>query len=86
MYSVMFKRTTFQTSNIINRVKCVKNKKMYNESICKNRQYIRKMTTYNKPPILFGNGPNRNNIIYMILSAVSFNIYLNIKKTNSKEE
>lgn len=47
------------------------------------------MTTYNKLPLSFGNGPNRPNgdsIIYMILAAFGFNISVNIKKANSKQE
>jgi hypothetical protein len=47
------------------------------------------MNTYNKPPLSFGNGPNRPNgygIIYMILAAIGFNISVNIKNTNNKKE
>jgi len=88
----------FLQNSKLNREKFVNNKKKYIISTLKNRQQnynkiiTRKMTTYNKPPLSFGNGPNRPNrpngdsIIYMILAAIGFNISLNINKANSKQE
>jgi hypothetical protein len=93
--SIRILRIFLQNSKL-NREKFVNNKKNYIVSKFKNRQqnYIkiitRKMTTYNKPPLSFGNGPNRppngSSIIYMILAAIGFNISVNIKKANSKQE
>lgn len=88
----------FLQNSKLNGEKFVNNKKKYIVSKLKNRQQnynkiiTRKMTTYNKLPLSFGNGPNGPNrpngdsIIYMILAAFGFNISVNIKKANSKQE
>ena len=92
--SIKILRVFLQNSKL-NGEKFVNNKKKYIVSKLKNRQQnynkiiTRKMTTYNKLPLSFGNGPNgpnRDSIIYMILAAVGFYISLNINKANSKKE
>jgi hypothetical protein len=74
-----------------NREKFIKNKKIYIETIVKNRQQnynktiTRKMNTYHS----FGNGPklpNEGYAIYLILAAFGFNISVNIMNANSNEE
>jgi hypothetical protein len=83
----------------LNRVKFVKNKKLYIDSIVKNRQQnhnkvvTRKMATFSEPGSSFygggggGGGPNwSKGIIYMFIVAVSCNISSKlIKSAKSKE-
>ena len=83
----------------LNREKFVKNKKLYIDSIVKNRQQnhnkvvTRKMATFSEPGSSFygggggGGGPNwSTGIIYMFIVAVSCNISSKLlKKSNSKE-
>jgi hypothetical protein len=92
--SQYFIRAVLQTSKI-NREKFVKNKKIYNESLVKNRQnninkiIVRKFSTYNRnPPFMEFNGPNPpngNNIIYMIIAASGVYISSLLTGNNKKK-
>jgi hypothetical protein len=79
----------------LNREKFVKNKKLYIESICKNRQQnynkiiTRKMSCFSYTGYSFyegGNGGGPKDIIYMFVLAFSCDICVKfMKNTNIKE-
>jgi len=96
MFARIFK-PILQNSKL-NRERFIKNKKLYVESIIKNRQQnhnkvvTRKMTTFSEPGSSFyggggGGGPKwTEGIFYMFIVAFSYNISSKLlKKSNSKE-
>lgn len=98
MFARIFK-PILQNSKL-NRERFIKNKKLYVESIIKNRQQnhnkvvTRKMTTFSEPGSSFyggggggGDGPKwTEGIFYMFIVAFSYNISSKLlKKSNSKQ-
>ena len=98
MFARIFK-PILQNSKL-NRERFIKNKKLYVESIIKNRQQNhnkvvnRKMTTFSEPGSSFyggggggGDGPKwTEGIFYMFIVAFSYNISSKLlKKSNSKQ-